>query len=225
MSVISHSFGTSVVSNILTDYPEFHWHRVIFCGGVVREDFPFDQVLERFGHPLVNEIGTKDFWPALAESAGWGYGSVGSTGFNRPPVETRWHNGFRHSDFLTEAFCDTFWTPFLQGQKLKRADKATEMPAWIRAITWFPLRWLPVFLLLVALPFGIWPQLQTRILNASKTDPAVENLCSKYPAFCSNAAQTLDECFHGLGRCNSDVEIRSIKIRCVRGGVECSIVN
>ena len=131
MSLIAHSFGTYVVGRILTDYPEFHWRRIIFCGSVVRDNFPFDQVLERFGQPLVNEVGTKDYWPALAESAGWGYGSVGSTGFNRPPVETRWHKGFRHSDFLTEAFCNEFWIPFLQGGKLKRADKPAELPYWI----------------------------------------------------------------------------------------------
>jgi pimeloyl-ACP methyl ester carboxylesterase len=52
MSVISHSFGTYVVSRLLTDYPEFQWYRIIFCGSVVREDFPLHQVLERFSHPL-----------------------------------------------------------------------------------------------------------------------------------------------------------------------------
>jgi hypothetical protein len=151
MSVISHSFGTYVVSRILTDYSEFTWHRVIFCGSVVREDFRFDHVLERFDPPLLNEVGTKDFLPALAESAGWGYGSVGSTGFNRPPVETRWHSHYGHSDFLTDRFCETFWVPFLRGEKPKRGDKAAVMPFWIRAITWIPLRWLPLALLLAVL--------------------------------------------------------------------------
>jgi hypothetical protein len=120
MSIISHSFGTYIVGRLLTDYPEFQWYRIIFCGSVIREDFPFDQVLERFSYPLLNEIGTKDYWPALAESAGWDYGSVGSTGFNRPPVESRWHHGYAHNDFLTEDFCKEFWIPFLQGHKAGR---------------------------------------------------------------------------------------------------------
>jgi pimeloyl-ACP methyl ester carboxylesterase len=159
MSVISHSFGTYVVSRIVADYPEFQWERIIFCGSVVREDFRFDQVLERFRHPLLNEVGTRDYWPALAESLGWGYGSVGSTGFNRPPVETRWHKGFRHSDFLTEKFCDDFWVPFLRGEKARQGDKATELPLRIRAITWFPVRWLGVALWAAAILFAgqaIW---------------------------------------------------------------------
>jgi pimeloyl-ACP methyl ester carboxylesterase len=151
MSVISHSFGTYVVSRILTDYSEFKWHRVIFCGSVVREDFRFDHVLDRFDPPLLNEVGTKDFLPALAESAGWGYGSVGSTGFNRPPVETRWHDGYSHSDFLTEKFCNEFWIPFLRGEKPRRGDKAAHLPLWITSITWLPLRWLPWAILLPAM--------------------------------------------------------------------------
>lgn len=142
MSVICHSFGTYVIGKILTDYPEFQWHRVIFCGSVVREDFRFDQVLERFKHPLLNEVGTRDFWPAMAESVGWGYGSVGSTGFNRPPVETRWHLGFRHSDFLTEKFCIDYWVPFLRDGKRMQGDKPAELPLHIRAMTWIPLRWI-----------------------------------------------------------------------------------
>jgi hypothetical protein len=59
MSVISHSFGTYVISKIIAEYPEFQWERIIFCGSVVRDDFRFDQVLERFRHPLLNEVGQR----------------------------------------------------------------------------------------------------------------------------------------------------------------------
>jgi hypothetical protein len=157
MSVISHSFGTHVVSKILTDAPDLEWFRVIFCGSVVREDFPLHLVMKRFRPPLLNEIGTKDYWPAVAESAGWGYGSVGSTGFNRPPVESRWHKGFGHSDFLTEDFCSEFWIDFLKGSKPKPGDKATRLPLWIRMIASFPLRWVIALLIVSPLFVGaIW---------------------------------------------------------------------
>jgi hypothetical protein len=145
--VIAHSFGTFAIGSILKEHSEFKWHRIIFCGSVVRDDFPFDQVLDRFDTPLVNEVGTRDYLPALAESAGWGYGSVGSTGFNRPPVETRWHYGFKHSDFLTPKFCNEFWVPFLRGEQLKKADTATRMPVWVRILIFLRLRWLIPFLL------------------------------------------------------------------------------
>jgi hypothetical protein len=61
MSVICHSFGTYVISHILTN-PEFQWHRVIFCGSVVRSDFQFDKAEKQFDAPLLNEVGTNDFW-------------------------------------------------------------------------------------------------------------------------------------------------------------------
>jgi pimeloyl-ACP methyl ester carboxylesterase len=153
MSVISHSFGTYLISRILVDCPEFSWDRIIFCGSVVRDDFSFPKdLLYRFNDPLLNEVGTRDYLPALAESVGWGYGSVGSTGFNRPPVETRWHHGFGHSDFLTERFCNSFWVPFLRGAKPIPADKPANMPLWIRGIIMLPLRWiLPIVVTIVAL--------------------------------------------------------------------------
>jgi pimeloyl-ACP methyl ester carboxylesterase len=53
MSVISHSFGTYVVSKILLEVPDLEWYRVIFCGSVVRDDFPLQQVLKRFKFPLL----------------------------------------------------------------------------------------------------------------------------------------------------------------------------
>ena len=142
MSVISHSFGTYIVSRILTDKPEFKWHRIIFCGSVVRDDYPFERAEDRFDNPLLNEVGTNDYWPALGSSAGWGYGSPGSHGLNHPLAETRWHHGFRHSDFLTGNFCTKFWIPFLRGEKLLPADKAENMPAWIRTLAMLPLRWI-----------------------------------------------------------------------------------
>ncbi|MGY4234962.1 pimeloyl-ACP methyl ester carboxylesterase [Bradyrhizobium sp. USDA 4449] len=45
MSLISHSFGTYVAGRIMLDYPEYDWERVIFCGSVVRDDFPFNRVI------------------------------------------------------------------------------------------------------------------------------------------------------------------------------------
>lgn len=39
VSIIAHSFGTYVVAQIVKDYPEFKWKRIIFCGSVVRSDF------------------------------------------------------------------------------------------------------------------------------------------------------------------------------------------
>ena len=147
MSVIAHSFGTYVLSKIIADHPELRWNRVILCGSVLKEDFPLHQYLDRFDAPILNEIGTQDYWPALAESVGWGYGSVGSTGFNRPPVVSRWHKNFTHSQFLTKEFCQNQWVPFLHQGRIDRGDTPRSLPFGIRLLTSLPLRWvMPVIL-------------------------------------------------------------------------------
>jgi hypothetical protein len=148
LSVISHSFGTYVITRILTDHPEFKWHRILFCGSVVREDFRIDRVIERFDDPLLNEVGTRDFWPALGESAGWGYGSVGANEFNRPGVVTRWHKDFHHSDFFTAEFCNEYWVPFLKDGTLKLAGAPLPMARWVTMIASLPLRWIILILLI-----------------------------------------------------------------------------
>lgn len=142
ISVISHSFGTYVISRIIAEHPEHKWERIIFCGSVVPDDFPLDQFFDRFRDPLLNEVGTRDFLPALAESTTWGYGSVGSHGYNAVGVETRWHNGARHSDFLNKTFCTKYWVPFLRNGEIVQADEPVEFPWYIRVITALPLRWL-----------------------------------------------------------------------------------
>jgi pimeloyl-ACP methyl ester carboxylesterase len=138
ISVITHSFGTYVVARILQREP-WPWHRIIFCGSVLPEKFPLDEVRDRFTAPLLNEVGTRDIWPAMAAWGTWGYGSVGSYGFNHPTVRTRWHEGFRHSDFLTPDFCNKYWVPFLRdGTIIRGSDKPSRLPWTIRAITKIP---------------------------------------------------------------------------------------
>ena len=64
--------------------------------------------------------------------------------WNRPPVETRWHRGLRHSDFLKADFCNRLWVPFLRGERPSRGDPAEVLPAGVRALVSLPLRWVAV---------------------------------------------------------------------------------
>jgi hypothetical protein len=163
MSVIAHSFGTYVLFKIIEDEFDWRWKRIILCGSVLKESIPLEKYLTRFDTPILNEIGTQDYWPALAESIGWGYGSVGSTGFNRPPVESRWHNDVTHSEFLTKAFCDKWWVPFLRDGRIEKGDSPRALPAWIRLLSWLPLRWLvPAVLATCAVIGAIVSQLPFR---------------------------------------------------------------
>lgn len=221
LSVISHSFGTYVVSKILATYTDLKWYRVIFAGSVVREDFDFGKVIDQFDDPLLSEVGTRDFWPALAESAGWGYGSIGSTELNRPGTVTRWHKGYAHSDFLTPEFCDEFWVPFLRGEAPKAAAEPTPMPFWVRILSAFPLRWLisaaiPLALFLAAAPLlsKITMPFYTLKIDKAVVTRKLNDACTQYPSLCDIPQPAKDdivrdlstgngqlECFNGLGNC------------------------
>jgi len=86
-SIIAHSFGTYVVAEILREKFTMQAERVIFCGSVLRYDFPFEQIDGRFKGEIINEVGTADPWPALAESVTTGYGAAGT--FTRAIVSAR----------------------------------------------------------------------------------------------------------------------------------------
>jgi len=99
-SIIAHSFGTFIVSKILRKHTDLIFKKIIFCGSVVPHKFKFENYLGRYEEPLLNEVGTRDIWPAIAEAVTFGYGSTGTYGFRRVPVRDRWHNGAAHGDFL-----------------------------------------------------------------------------------------------------------------------------
>ena len=147
MSVISHSFGTYLITRILAEEFDIKWDRIIFCGGVASQTFPLEQYTDRFSDPILNEIGTRDYLPALAESVTWGYGSIGSHGINSPAVVDRWHRGYTHSDFLKSEFCTKFWLPFLLSGTITPGDEPDDLPIFIRILARLPLRWMIVVLL------------------------------------------------------------------------------
>jgi hypothetical protein len=148
ISFLAHSFGTFIVSQILIREFDFKAHRIVFCGSIVRYDFPFHEVSERFTSPLVNDVGSADYWPAIAESVTWGYGSAGTYGFRGPRVMDRWHNKFSHSKFLTSDFCSRFWVPFFHDGKIVEADLTPDAPPfYVRLLSRIRLKYAIVICL------------------------------------------------------------------------------
>ena len=134
-SVIAHSFGTFIVSGILQSARDVRFHRIIFCGSVVRYRFPVAEYSHRFDGELINEVGTRDVWPVLAETVTTGYGSAGTYGFKRLDVRDRWHNGKTHSAFLTRDFCERYWVPLLRdGSLVEHNSEAKSPPWWLQII-------------------------------------------------------------------------------------------
>jgi hypothetical protein len=143
VSIIAHSFGTFVVTRILKEQFALQLNRLLLCGSVVRYDFPFEQIQNRFMPPLVNDVGTADPWPAMAESLTTGYGSAGTFGFNRPGVRDRYHNGESHGYFLNAGFAKTYWAPFLRDGTVVGGDVEAEGPSfWVRLLQVIKIKWI-----------------------------------------------------------------------------------
>lgn len=163
VSIIAHSFGTYVVSRILSEAFDLKFHKIIFCGSVVRYDFEFEKLSGRFISPIINDVGTGDPWPAVAESLTFGYGSAGTYGFMVPGVRDRFHNGAGHGYFLSATFCKNNWIPVLEHRiNIPLGDSPHALPPmWVRALSIFKIRYFLCSLILLLMLWGtavtIWP--------------------------------------------------------------------
>lgn len=137
VNVIAHSFGTWIFTRLLelesvddagVRSPRFVFHRVIFCGSVVGYDFPFEEHSSQFTYPIVNEVGSRDPWPAWAKFWSRRYGAGGTYGFKRPSVKDRWHKGAKHDYFLNREFLRKFWLPYLQYGDIVPDNTVPERP-------------------------------------------------------------------------------------------------
>jgi SH3-like domain-containing protein len=142
-SIIAHSFGTYIIASLIKNTFDLNASRIIFCGSVVSYRFRFQDYEGRFIAPILNEVGTRDVWPAIAQSVTWGYGSAGTYGFRRPLIRDRWHNGAGHGHFLNKGFCTKFWIPFLKDGSVVKADDDPEPPRpWLSVLSLVRVKYL-----------------------------------------------------------------------------------
>jgi hypothetical protein len=66
--IIAHSFGTYLVARALELNPELKFDRVIFCGSIVRRDYPWSRIIAagQVGRVL-NDYGDRDMWADVVE--------------------------------------------------------------------------------------------------------------------------------------------------------------
>lgn len=114
VSVIAHSFGSYAVSKILLNEQDVYLHKVIFCGGIIKRDFPWF-LMEKRCQRILNDYSNLDIWPLLAEKVTTAYGSSGLLGFTRAGrnLRERHNPNYLHSDYLNQNYAETCWLPFL----------------------------------------------------------------------------------------------------------------
>jgi hypothetical protein len=153
LSVIAHSFGSFIVARLLISEFDVKWDRIIFCGSVNNAELEVEQVLKRFTLPMLNDVGGRDYLPALAEKATRTFGSIGTYGALNAAVKDRFHQDKAHSGFLTKEFCKKWWIPFLQTGFIEKGDTWKDFPWFIRILLRVPWR-LVIYAVLVAAIYG-----------------------------------------------------------------------
>jgi pimeloyl-ACP methyl ester carboxylesterase len=143
--VIAHSFGTYIVSKLLSENPDITIGGLILCGSVISEDFRWD-INHRSVHlsRIVNDCGERDIFPNLAKSFSWGYGATGRQGFGVDSVRDRFHD-LGHSGFFEREFVIKYWIPLAEKWSVLESDYEKNRgpgPWWVGIAEVFPAKTL-----------------------------------------------------------------------------------
>jgi len=154
LSIIAHSFGTYIIGEILKKDVTLKLHRLILCGSVLPQDFPWNHLQGQFNSDnTINECGKADIWPVLAQSLSWGYGASGTHGFKRVLIKDRFHAG-GHGQYFKSGFVEKFWVPFIRRGEYQGTGFEKVMPPspwWLSMVGNLPLKWIILLLLTVVI--------------------------------------------------------------------------
>lgn len=128
--VIAHSFGSYILSRILATAPDISFARIVLCGCIVPTDYPWGLYTKNMGKKsILNDVGTRDFYPVLATCSSFGYGSSGRKGFKAPLIKDRFFN-YGHSDFFEPEnnHIAIYWKPFIANGEVVESEWDQKKP-------------------------------------------------------------------------------------------------
>ncbi|NWD69162.1 hypothetical protein HX870_16285 [Pseudomonas gingeri] len=128
--VIAHSFGTYIVSHILSRYSDINIERIVLCGSIIKSSFPWDLHTRHMENgSIINDVGTRDFYPVLATFSTLGYGGTGRNGFKNTRIADRYFD-YGHSDFFLpdNDHIRKYWKPYIIDGTVVDSDWNTEKP-------------------------------------------------------------------------------------------------
>lgn len=128
--VIAHSFGTYILSHILSRYSDIQIERIILCGSIIKSNFRWDLHTRHMATgSIINDVGTRDFYPVLATFTTIGYGGTGRKGFGSTRVIDRFFD-YGHSDFFSpdNDHISKYWKPYIVHGEIVQSDWDTAKP-------------------------------------------------------------------------------------------------
>lgn len=128
ISVVAHSFGTYIMAQILIEKTDIKIHRLQLCGSIISKKYRWDQVRDRISGKVLNDAGTRDYWPVVASLLSWGYGASGTFGFKTALVKDRFYN-CGHSDFFKDEHMCKYWIPLLADGQVVQSEWNQSRPS------------------------------------------------------------------------------------------------
>ncbi|WP_261792922.1 hypothetical protein [Pseudomonas chlororaphis] len=142
--VIAHSFGSYILSRILATSTDISFRRIILCGCIVPTSYPWGlYTKEMEKRSILNDVGTRDFYPVLATFSSFGYGSSGRKGFQVPHIKDRYFD-YGHSDFFEPKnnHIAQYWKPFIADGNIVESDWDQEKPKLTNTINMLTHPWI-----------------------------------------------------------------------------------
>jgi pimeloyl-ACP methyl ester carboxylesterase len=114
-SIVAHSFGTYILGNALLKYDWLRFDKIILCGSILPQDFPWDELIERGQVQAVrNEYGTEDMPTRVVKWFVAGTGPSGRKGFSRSHSRFEQERfEYTHSEYFDKGHMEAKWLPFL----------------------------------------------------------------------------------------------------------------
>jgi len=179
-SIVAHSFGTYILGNALLKYDWLRFDKIILCGSILPQDFPWTKLIERGQVQAVrNEYGTNDVPTRFVRWFVAGTGPSGREGFEQTSErfeEERFE--YTHSEYFDKGHMKAKWLPFLDRQFpfLSASGISIERPKASR-----PWGLYAVYALLVAVAFlfAAWYGLFGRLIDMYTNAPCPSGtICS-----------------------------------------------
>jgi hypothetical protein len=179
MTIIAHSFGTYIVTRILSEHSYFVIGDLLLCGSIAPYNVDWTKIRNQtrsrtreFGKgTILNDCATLDVWPVIARVASWGFDSTGTYGIRRSPVVDRFHS-IHHSSYFERSFVDKYWKPFVHESEIVTVNEGESKrgsPIYFRLFE-LPLKTLAALILVGLLARAVpWQE-----YLFSRTDPETQ---------------------------------------------------